>query len=254
MKTAIISDIHGNIEALTVVLQHIEAQGITDIVCLGDVIGYGPNPRETLTACRNVRFCLMGNHEEAVLYYGEDFNPKARQALEWTRELLNSPDYDRTENYELWNFLGNLRETVTEDNVFYVHGSPRVPTKEYMVPSDVNNPEKMQEVFAMFPGLCFVGHSHIPGVYTEDLKFLSPGAAAGAGGKSWVAETGKKALINVGSVGQPRDGDARSSYVVWDGKKVTFYRLEYDVKTTMDKIYAIPGLPNYLADRLIVGR
>ena len=106
----------------------------------------------------------------------------------------------------------------------------------------------------MFPGLCFVGHSHIPGVYTEDLKFLSPGAAAGAGGKSWVAEAGKKALINVGSVGQPRDGDARSSYVVWDGKKVTFYRLEYDVKTTMDKIYAIPGLPNYLADRLIVGR
>ena len=254
MKTAIISDIHANMEALTVVLQHIEAQGITDVVCLGDVIGYGPNPRETLTACRNVRFSLMGNHEEAVLYYGEDFNPKARQALEWTREILNSPDYDRTENYELWNFLGNLRESVAEQDVFYVHGSPRVPTKEYMVPSDVNNPEKMQEVFALFPWICFVGHSHIPGVYTEQLKFLSPGSAADANGKSWIAEPGKKALINVGSVGQPRDGDPRSSYAVWDGRKVTFYRLDYDVKTTMDKIYAIPGLPNYLADRLIVGR
>ena len=134
MKTAIISDIHANIEALTVVLQHIESQGIRDVVCLGDVIGYGPNPREALTACRNVRFCLMGNHEEAVLFYGEDFNPKARAALEWTKEQLNSPDYDRTDNYELWNFLGNLRETVNEENVLYVHGSPRVPTKEYMVP------------------------------------------------------------------------------------------------------------------------
>ena len=88
MKTAIISDLHANIEALTVVLRHIEEQGITDIVCLGDVIGYGPNPREALTACRNVRFCLMGNHEEAVLFYGEDFNPKARAALEPRRMLL----------------------------------------------------------------------------------------------------------------------------------------------------------------------
>ena len=254
MKTAIISDLHANIEALTVVLRHIEEQGITDIVCLGDVIGYGPNPREALTACRNVRFCLMGNHEEAVLFYGEDFNPKARAALEWTKEQLNSPEFDRTENYEMWNFLGNLKETVLEDNVTFVHGSPRVPTKEYMVPSDIKNPEKMQEVFALFPWLCFVGHSHIPGVYTEDLRFLSPGAAADGAGKSWIAEPGKKALINVGSVGQPRDGDPRASYAVWDGRKVTFFRLEYDVKTTMDKIYAIPGLPNYLADRLIVGR
>ncbi len=254
MKTAIISDLHANVEALTVVLRHIESQGITDVVCLGDVIGYGPNPREALTLSRNVRFCLMGNHEEAVLFYGEDFNPKARAALEWTKEQLNSPDFDRTENYEMWNFLGNLRESVLENDVFYVHGSPRVPTKEYMVPSDVKNPEKMQEVFSMFPWLCFVGHSHIPGVYTEDLRFLSPGAAENGSGKSWVAEPGHKALINVGSVGQPRDGDPRASYAVWDGKKVTFFRLEYDIKTTMEKIYAIPGLPNYLADRLIVGR
>ncbi len=138
----------------------------------------------------------------------------------------------------------------------FVHGSPRVPTKEYMVPSDVKNPEKMQEVFALIPGICFVGHSHIPGVYTEDLKFLSPSSSENGSGKSWTWEPGKKALVNVGSVGQPRDGDNRSSYVVWDGigKRVTFFRLEYDIKTTMEKIYAIPGLPNYLADRLIVGR
>ena len=118
----------------------------------------------------------------------------------------------------------------------------------------MKNPEKMVEVFSMIPWMCFVGHSHIPGVYTEDLKFLSPGAAENGSGKSWAAEPGRKALVNVGSVGQPRDGDNRASYAVWDGRKVTFFRLEYDVKTTMEKIYAVPGLPNYLADRLIVGR
>jgi len=250
LKTALISDIHANVEALGVVLDHIASQGIRDILCLGDVIGYGPNPREALQAVRGVRFCLMGNHEEAVMFYGEDFNPKARQALEWTKEQLNSPEFDRTENYELWNFLGNLKETVTEDDVLYVHGSPRVPTKEYMVPSDVKNPEKMAEVFTMIPSLCFVGHSHIPGVYTEDLRFLAPKKS----GDTYVHEAGKKALVNVGSVGQPRDGDPRTSYVVTDGKKVTFHRLDYDVQKTMEKIYAIPGLPNYLADRLIVGR
>ncbi len=250
MKTAIISDLHANVEALSVVMDHIAGQGVDEIVCLGDVIGYGPNPREALTMARPSRFCLMGNHEEAVLFYGEDFNPKARAALEWTKEQLNSPEYDRTDNYELWNFLGNLRETVVEGDIMYVHGSPRVPTKEYMVPSDTKNPEKMREVFSLIPSLCFVGHSHIPGVYTEDLRFLSPGKS----GTTYVHDPATKALINVGSVGQPRDGDPRASYVISDGRRVTFFRLDYDVKTTMEKIYAIPGLPNYLADRLIVGR
>jgi diadenosine tetraphosphatase ApaH/serine/threonine PP2A family protein phosphatase len=256
VKTAIISDLHANIEALSVVMEHIASQGVTDLVCLGDVIGYGPNPREALQMTRDARFCLMGNHEEAVMFYGEDFNPKARAALEWTKEQLNSPEHDRTENYELWNFLGNLKETVLEEDILFVHGSPRVPTKEYMVPSDVKNPEKMGEVFALVPWLCFVGHSHIPGVYTEDLRFLSadPEKVVSGVGQSWAPVKGKKALVNVGSVGQPRDGDPRASYVIWDGQKLTFFRLEYDVRKTMDKIYAIEGLPNYLADRLIVGR
>ena len=249
MKTAIISDLHANIEALTVVLRHIESQGITDIVCLGDVIGYGPNPREALTACRNVRFCLMGNHEEAVLFYGEDFNPKARAALEWTKEQLNSPEYDRTDNYEMWNFLGNLKETVLEDNVTFVHGSPRVPTKEYMVPSDIKNPEKMQEVFALFPWICFVGHSHIPITFTEKdgLGFT-------------FADTidltrVKKAIVNPGSVGQPRDENPDAGYAVYDTvkRKVTLHRVPYDVGVASEKILRA-GLPRVLADRLHVGK
>ena len=108
MRIAIISDLHANIEALSAVLEHISSQKVQDIVCLGDVIGYGPNPRDCIKIVKNARFCLMGNHEEAVMFYGEDFNEKARQALEWTKEQLNSPQFDRSENYEMWNFLGGL--------------------------------------------------------------------------------------------------------------------------------------------------
>jgi diadenosine tetraphosphatase ApaH/serine/threonine PP2A family protein phosphatase len=249
MKTAIISDLHGNLAAATAVFADIRRRMIRDVVCLGDMIGYGPNPREVLDMCRDCRFVLMGNHEEAVMFYGEDFNEKARQALEWTKEQLNSTKYDRTENYELWNFLGSLEEKHIDDGMYYVHGSPRVPTKEYMVPGDIRNREKMTEIFEMISSLCFVGHSHIPGVYTDSMRFYSPDRLGG----SYTHKEGK-ALINVGSVGQPRDGDPRCSYVTTDGKTVTFHRLEYDVEDTVKKIYATPGLPNYLADRLLVGR
>jgi predicted phosphodiesterase len=249
MWTAIISDLHANLAAAQAVFADIQRRMIRDVVCLGDMIGYGPNPREVLEMCRISRFVLMGNHEEAVMFYGEDFNEKARQALEWTKDQLNSTRYDRTANYELWNFLGSLLESHQENGVFYVHGSPRVPTKEYMVPADIRNREKMEQVFAMIPSLCFVGHSHIPGVYTDSLRFHSPDRLNG----TYNHKEGK-ALVNVGSVGQPRDGDPRASYVTFNGSTVRFHRVEYDVEDTVQRIYATPGLPNYLADRLRVGR
>jgi diadenosine tetraphosphatase ApaH/serine/threonine PP2A family protein phosphatase len=118
-----------------------------------------------------------------------------------------------------------------------------------MVPADIRNREKMREIFDMIPSLCFVGHSHIPGVYTDSMRFYSPDRLGGT-----YSHNGGKALINVGSVGQPRDGDPRSSYVTFDGTTVRFHRIEYDVEDTVKKIYATPGLPNYLADRLLVGR
>jgi diadenosine tetraphosphatase ApaH/serine/threonine PP2A family protein phosphatase len=183
------------------------------------------------------------------MFYGEDFNVKARQALEWTKDQLNSTKYDRTENYELWNFLGSLEEKHIENGVYYVHGSPRVPTKEYMVPPDIKNAEKMEEIFGMMESLCFVGHSHIPGIYLDSMKFFKPDRVGGV-----YRHRSGKALINVGSVGQPRDGDPRASYVSFDGTTIRFHRVEYDVEDTVKRIYSTPGLPNYLADRLRVGR
>ena len=149
----------------------------------------------------------------------------------------------------MWNFLGGLEESHTEGDAMYVHGSPRVPTKEYMVPQDIRNREKMTEIFSMIRRSASWGTATFPvSTPTRSVSCLRRGAPRPT------THQGGKALINVGSVGQPRDGDPRASYAVLDGKTINFHRIEYDVRTTMDKIYATPGLPNYLADRLIVGR
>jgi len=246
---AIVSDIHANIEALDNVLRHIESLGIDDIVCLGDVVGYGPNPRECIERAMNWRFTIRGNHEDALLFLATDFNLEAAQAIEWTRAQLNSKQFEKTRNHDLWNFLGSLGERVDEDGIVFVHGSPRQPTREYVRPSDVHDKEKMGEIFDMIDHLCFVGHTHEPGIFTPDGKFLFPKAI----GHKLKVEKGKL-LVNVGSVGQSRDRDPRSCYVTFDGETIQFHRVEYDFQTTMRKISQIKELPPHLALRLKDGR
>jgi len=253
VSIALLADVHSNIEALTRVFEDMESRGVSRLICLGDVIGYGPNPRECLKLLFQSEVAIMGNHEEAVMFYGEDFNPKARASLEWTKDQLNSTDHDRTENYDLWNFLGTMQQVVEDEDVMYTHGSPRVPTREYVVPADSRNAEKMSGIFELIKKVCFIGHSHIPHIYTSDLKHASPDALGGAIDLRKLGED-RKILINTGSVGQPRDGDNRASYATFDGNIVRFHRLEYDVQTTVDKIYAEERIPNFLADRLLVGR
>jgi predicted phosphodiesterase len=252
VTVAIVADIHANIEALTTVLDHAESKGVRRLVCLGDIIGYGPNPRECLKLLFRSEVAIMGNHEEAVMFYGEDFNPKAKASLEWTKDRMNSPDYDRTENYDLWNFLGTMQQVVEDGDVMYTHGSPRVPTRDYVIPEDARNREKMQGIFDLMKRVCFIGHSHIPHIYSSDMKHADPASLNHAIDLRKLGD--RKVLINVGSVGQPRDGDVRASYVTFDGNVVRFWRLDYDYKTTVDKIYAIPEIPNFLGDRLLVGR
>lgn len=252
MSIAILGDIHANLEALARVFDDMASRGIQRIVCLGDIIGYGPNPRECLAMLFPSEVAIMGNHEEAVMFYGEDFNPKARASLEWTKDQLNSNEFERTENYDLWNFLGTMQQVVEDGDVMYTHGSPRVPTREYVVPADIRNREKMAGIFDLIKKVCFIGHSHIPHIYTSDMKHASPDSLKGAIDLRKLGD--RRILINVGSVGQPRDGDPRASYVSFDGNIVRFHRLEYDHQTTVDKIYAEERIPNFLADRLLVGR
>jgi predicted phosphodiesterase len=246
---AIISDIHGNIEAFEEVLKDLDKKKVDAVYCLGDVIGYGPNPREAIVLAERFDFTLLGNHEEAVLFLAEDFNAKARQAVDWTRDQLNLPDASPSENHKLWNFLGDLRKREKVDDMLFVHGSPRVPTREYVMPRDINNPEKMEGIFSQVDHLCFCGHTHVPGVFTQDNHFYFSATL-----ENTFEFDSKKYLVNVGSVGQPRDNDNRASYVTVDGNRITWHRIPYPVEKTMKKIYDAKGLPDYLADRLKEGK
>jgi len=249
---AVISDIHGNLEALNAVLKDIASRRIQEVVCLGDVVGYGPNPRECLELLLKCRPALKGNHEHALLYDPDGFNEKAEAAILWTRDQLNdAASYDRDRNYELWDFLGALEDAVRLDGVLFVHASPVDPVMEYVLPRDAADAVKMKRLFSAFTEeLCLCGHTHVPGVFLPDCRFLTPKELPGG----QFIRDGRRAILNVGSVGQPRDGDPRASYVTFDRTAVWFHRVPYDYRKTQEKIRLIPALPAMLADRLEKGR
>jgi predicted phosphodiesterase len=246
---AIISDIHSNLEALQAVLKDIDRQAIKEVYCLGDVVGYGPNPRECIDLVMQCKVVLLGNHDQGAMFDPEGFNPPAERAIFWTREQLEAPADGRQAKERRWEFLAERPRSVKEDGFLYVHGSARNPLNEYVFPEDIYNQRKMERIFALVDRYCFQGHTHVPGVFTESLQFHSPDEI-----DFTYRLDGRKTLVNVGSVGQPRDGDWRACYVVIDGDTLHFRRVEYDIDTTVKKIYAIPALENFLGDRLRDGR
>lgn len=281
--TALISDLHSNVPAVWTAVSDALERGVERFVCLGDVVGYGAEPRAVLALVMELvgaegvarvpaglprageelapGFCLRGNHEDGLLGVPEDFNPKARIAIEWTRDEL-AKGTDRT---RLFDFLGDLEPARAEERVQYAHGSPRDPLREYVVPRDSQDADKLAALFApMRRGVCFIGHSHVPAVYYEDGRIYLPKVPAGeshvgpfaldARDTRDAADERPRAIVNVGSVGQPRDGDPRLSYVLFDGENVTFVRLAYDVDAAAERIRATDVLPEYLAERLSRGR
>lgn len=250
MKRALISDVHANLEALTAVLEDIRGQGITEIYCLGDIVGYGPNPCECLDeVIKSSRVTILGNHDQATLFDPDGFNPVALQAVYWTREQLESDNGSPSQINKRWDFLGELPRTHTDGDFLFVHGSPREPTNEYVFPEDVYNQRKMDALFSRVERYCFQGHTHIPGIFTIDREFLTPEDI------NYKFRLGdEQIMINVGSVGQPRDNDPRGCYVVIEDSILTYRRVEYDVDRTAQKIYDIPDLDDMLGDRLRSGR
>lgn len=246
---AIISDIHGNLEALEAVLADIKQRNITEIYCLGDIVGYGPNPRECIDLVLDFPLCLLGNHDQGALFDPEGFNAGAERAIFWTRKMLESGDPRKNE--QRWEFLGELPRMKRDGDYLFVHGSARNPLNEYVFPEDIYNQRKMERIFALVDKYCFQGHTHIPGVFTENLNFVAPTEI-----NEYYQLGEQKVLVNVGSVGQPRDGDNRSCYVLLDKDKRTlqFIRVDYDFGKTCEKIYDIPDLDNFLGDRLRDGR
>ncbi|MHC4253404.1 MAG: metallophosphoesterase family protein [Planctomycetota bacterium] len=251
MKRAIISDIHANQDALTAVLDDIDDRGIDEIICLGDVVGYGPEPAECIALVRDrCRAVLMGNHDWALMVAPYGFNPIAAEAINCHRSMLENGCLDHKRCEAHLDFLKERPNKLKENGTLYVHASPRDPITEYILETDVayGPTDKIRENFELIENVCFVGHSHRPGVITPDFKWLKPDEAEG------LDVTGAKHLVNEGSVGQPRDGDPRACYVEWDDGAIFFRRVEYPFRKTMKKIEKLGCLHSYCAERLAEGR
>jgi predicted phosphodiesterase len=253
MKLAIISDLHSNREALEAVFAHIRAAGLEDLVCLGDVVGYGPDPEFCVDVVRgHARWCLMGNHDEALFRDASDFNPHARGAIDYTRGRMQPRWYSSAEKKTRWRWLKSLPLRVVEDGSLFVHGSPRDPVREYVLSTDgILNPDKLRSIFDSLERIGVAGHTHQPGVHDEEFRFHGLG---GADTFTFRFEPGAKYYVNVGSTGQPRDGDNRACYAVLEDDRVTWHRVPYDFRVTMEKIMATGRLSEILARRLAVGK
>ena len=251
MLTAFVSDIHSNLEALEAVLADIEEQKPDRIICLGDVVNYGPNPVECLRIARRFELTLLGNHEEAVLGQPYGFNPVAAEAAKWTRDILKPGMMSDGSKRANWSFMQSLPLRHTEDGILLVHASPRAPTAEYLLPFDVDpifGAEKLTQCFQLVDNICFVGHTHIPGVFYESMRFQYPQEM----GNELVVPRDEKIIVNIGSVGQPRDRNTRACYATYDGAVVRWRRVPYEMHKTCAKILK-SALPPWCAKRLLKG-
>jgi predicted phosphodiesterase len=240
MKYAIIADIHANLEAFQVILDDAQKQKVTHYACLGDVVGYNANPKECLDiVCKMNIPCVKGNHDEYCSTDDalEGFNPAAAEAVHWTRKQLSGKERQ---------WLYDLKYTKIVANFTLVHAT-------------LDAPERWGYVFdklaaaASFPyqntQVCFFGHTHVP------VAFMRDTVVRGGTYSKFKIDPAKKYFINVGAIGQPRDNNPKSAYVVYDMDEGTIElrRLEYDIPTAQKKIRAA-GLPERLAERLAVGR
>lgn len=251
---AVISDIHANLEAFQAVLADIATQNIDEIVCLGDIVGYGPDPVPCLALARKAcTWCLCGNHDAAVfMSHPVGFNEAAARAVHLHQRHMRPGFFSLPGKVARWRWLENLPAIRTENRVTYVHASPADPLIDYVLEEDFQDmgfgpSEKVLERYERFDWLCFVGHSHRPGVATHDYKWIKPGELEN---QTYVLPQDKQTLVNIGAVGQPRDQNPDACYVIFDGKSVRYRRVKYDVETTQKKIRALPELEDRLADRL----
>lgn len=236
MKIAVLSDIHGNLEALDAAFEYISDNDVDKVYCLGDVVGYGPNPNECVELVHDrCEMVLMGNHDYAAIGLAniEYFNEFAKMSTRWTLKILS----DDNKKY-----LKSLPFSHQNDELIMVHSSPTNPSHWYYV---LSLQDAIIEMQAFSQELCFIGHSHVPVVF-NNKKMLRDNKVK--------FDKNKKYIINVGSVGQPRDGNPQSCFVVYDDKKqqLEYVRLEYEIQKTYAKIVEA-GLPLFLAERLLKG-
>jgi predicted phosphodiesterase len=233
MRIALLSDIHSNLQALTKALSLIDRSRIDEVYCLGDVVGYGANPNECINLIRDrAKYTVLGNHDLASLDTSTAayFTKPGRIAAEWTRKALTPDNKD---------FLASLPYTMETETFTLAHASPLEPQNwEYVLSLPI-----AQKQFAVFSTkICFIGHTHVPSVCGENLR-------------TFTFKKEMRFLINVGSVGQPRDGNPQLSFGIFDTDNWTYQniRADYDVKSA-SKAILDRGLPSTLAKRLFQGQ
>ena len=243
MRYAIIADIHANLAAFTAVLDDIERRGGTEKVwCLGDVVGYGPDPHRCVEVLRQLKhISVAGNHDRAAInkISTSDFNPEAAAACHWTTQQLDPGDRD---------YLGSLPLVIEGDDFTLVHGSPREPIWEYLLSTDA-----AEENLAYFQSqFCLIGHSHRPLLFEYNETGACSLKEFPVDAEITLAKN--RLIINPGSVGQPRDGDPRASYAIYDSENrtVTHHRVPYDIEATQVRMMEY-RLPMRLVTRLSYG-
>lgn len=242
MRYGIFADIHSNLEALDAVIEAYQKEAIDKYLCIGDSVGYAANPKECVKKIRQLSWAVVaGNHDWASVYlFSVDyFNPVAAEAIFWTRQNL-----DDDSRY----FLENLKPVYRNEDLTLVHGTLDNPQEfNYMTDGYI-----AWETFKILEtDICFIGHTHVPGVFMTDKD----GHMQYRKDDFIEIKKGFKYIINAGSVGQPRDGDPKAAYSIYDTdkKEVRIKRMDYNIEVTRKKIIAA-GLPGFLADRLLAGR
>lgn len=249
---AILSDVHANLEAMQAVFEDLKKRSCKRVFFLGDFVGYGPNPVEVLDYIKDFEFCLLGNHDEACLNGPlKTFNEMAQRSTWWTRSQICPEEMVGSffrpgalqKRQEQWNFLKSLKPVRMLGEMMFVHDYPAEPgCWEYVrKPSDAEKGFKVHPTVKAF----FFGHSHVPGVWFED------GCVAPEAGQRF--DFKKRVMVNVGSVGQPRDKDPRACYVILEADSFRFFRVPYDYTITQEKILANEDLDPFLAERLAKG-
>lgn len=252
-RSALIACVHGNLEALTSVLADIDRRGIKDVLFLGDAVGYGPDPEACIDLLRaRCRVALQGHADEA-LFCGTEFWTAlhAAHTVTWTRERMTPGVEASAAVHERWRFLQELGTRHEEGARLFVHGSPRDPVHEYILEGDLQpgGAEKLASIFGSFGALLFTAHTHIPGVITDERVFLRPDQLKGR----FKLRPDRRAIVNVGAVGQPRDRDPRACYATLRGNTVEWHRVAYGVGRTCSKVLDA-GFDKAIANGLAAGR
>lgn len=243
MRIAVLSDIHSNLEALDAVIGHASRQDVDRYVCLGDVVGYGANPNECISLLLSLPDCpcILGNHDAAILDIPINMKHAARKAILWTRSVLTKSS--------MW-YLREMEDVIHWENISFCHSNPYRPRNWYYVAEKTYISSSFARSKAK---VIFVGHTHVPVAITRKNFFCIYIRSPEHSMVVPVAESNRQ-IFNGGSIGQPRDGDPRASYLIYDTSKsvIEFYRITYEVERAAQKILSL-GLPEIFAKRLLTG-